>query len=107
MSAALVSGGASGLGAAVVRRLRADGREVVVLDLPGTAGEALADETGGRFTPGDVRDEGAVAAAVAAAGERGPLRVAVCCAGVLSGAGVLGRAGPHPLPTSPGWSRST
>ena len=68
-----------------------------MLDLPGRAGEALADETGARFAPGDVRDEDAVAAAVAAARERGPLRVAVCCAGILSGARVLGRAGPHPL----------
>ncbi len=95
---ALVTGGASGLGAATVRRLHADGAEVVIADLPGERGEALARELGegARFVPADVRDEDAVAAAVEAAAASAPLRVAVACAGVAPAARVLGRSGPLP-----------
>ena len=55
---ALVTGGASGLGGATVRRLHADGAAVVVLDLPSSPGEALAAELGerARFVPTDVRE---------------------------------------------------
>lgn len=96
---ALVTGGASGLGEATVRRLHAAGASVAIVDLPDTAGEALADELGerARFVPTDVTDEQAVTEAVEQAGELGELRVAVNCAGIGWAARVLGREGPHDL----------
>ena len=96
---ALVTGGASGLGAATVRTLHAAGAGVVIVDLPDSDGEALATELGetARFAPADVTDAGTVAAAVAAAGELGELRVAVSCAGVGWAGRVLSRDGPHDL----------
>ncbi|MBI5160897.1 MAG: SDR family NAD(P)-dependent oxidoreductase [Micrococcales bacterium] len=97
---ALVTGGASGLGRATVEALLARGARVVVLDLPGSAGAAaLAAEHPGRvrFTPGDVRAEADVAAALDRAAELGDLRVVVNCAGVATPLRVVGRAGPHPL----------
>ncbi|WP_048695913.1 SDR family NAD(P)-dependent oxidoreductase, partial [Nostocoides australiense] len=62
---ALVTGGASGLGAATVRRLYAEGAAVVIVDLPASAGADLAGELGerARFVAADVTDEGQVAAA--------------------------------------------
>src|SRR5690625_999364 len=74
---ALVSGGASGLGLATVRRLAAAGAGVVLLDLPSSDGAAVADELGDRvrFSPGDVTKEADVAEAVAAAAEFGRLNV--------------------------------
>ena len=56
---ALVTGGASGLGAATVRALTAAGARAVIVDLPGSAGAALADELGDgvRFAAADVRNE--------------------------------------------------
>lgn len=83
---ALVTGGGSGLGEATVRRLVAEGAAVVIVDLPSSRGQALADELGERvrFCPTDVRDEAQVQAAVDAARELGELRVAVSCAGVAT-----------------------
>ena len=96
---ALVTGGASGLGAAAARALHAAGASVVVVDLPSADGDAIVTELGdrARFAPADVTDEDAVAAAVATAGELGQLRVAVSCAGIAPAARVVGRKGPHPL----------
>lgn len=84
-ASALVTGGASGLGLAVVRRLQERGAHVVVLDLPRSPGEQVAKESGGsvRFVPGDVRDPADVAGAVRAAIEVAPLRVAIAAAGVV------------------------
>jgi len=98
---ALVTGGASGLGEATVRRLHADGAIVVIVDLPTSAGDALADELGerARFAPADVRDEEQVQAAIDAAGQLGTLRVVVNCAGVGTPGRVVGRKGPLPLQT--------
>ncbi|GAA4431069.1 3-hydroxyacyl-CoA dehydrogenase [Georgenia halophila] len=83
---ALVVGGASGLGAAVVRRLHDDGAHVVVADRDIERGRALADELGDdvAFVETDVTDEDAVARAVEhadAAGDDG-LRISVMCAGI-------------------------
>ncbi|WP_433875909.1 3-hydroxyacyl-CoA dehydrogenase [Sinomonas atrocyanea] len=98
-ASALITGGASGLGAATARRLHASGAAVVLLDLPGSAGETLAAELGDRaaFAPADVTDEDQVRAAVVRAGELGPLRVVVNCAGIATPGKVLGRDGVLPL----------
>jgi len=83
-SVALVTGGASGLGEATVRRLAGEGARVVIADLNSERGEALAEELGeaARFVATDVSSPEAVDAAVAAAGELGALRIAVSCAGI-------------------------
>lgn len=96
---ALVTGGAQGLGGATVGRLAADGAAVVIIDLPGGAGEDAAQRLGerARFCPADVRDEAQVQAAVDAARELGELRIAVNCAGVATPGRVLGRKGPLDL----------
>ena len=80
---ALVSGGASGLGAATVRAFAARGYQVVVLDLVSGRGAELAAQCGGLFTPADVTHTASVAAAFDAVVERyGRLDVLVSCAGV-------------------------
>lgn len=80
-ASAVVTGGASGLGAATVRRLAAGGAHVVVLDLNEEQGLALAAEIDGSFAYGDVTDPAAVDAALDVAEEYGPLRALVHCAG--------------------------
>ena len=96
---ALVTGGASGLGAAVVHELVAGGASVIICDLPGSEGKAVAEALGegARFAPTDVTSEADVEAAVAMAGELGGLHIAVNCAGVGTPGRVLGRKGPHSL----------
>jgi NAD(P)-dependent dehydrogenase (short-subunit alcohol dehydrogenase family) len=99
-SVALVTGGASGLGLATVRRFVEGGAKVVVVDLPSSDGWAIATELGDgvRFVPADVTDEDAVAEAVGVAAELGRLNVAVNCAGIGPPARVVGRDGsPAPL----------
>jgi NAD(P)-dependent dehydrogenase (short-subunit alcohol dehydrogenase family) len=91
--AALVTGGASGLGAACVRRLTRKGATVLVADLQDELGEAIADEVGGGFVHADVTDAAEVQAAVDAATEMGPLRVVVNCAGIGPPARTLNRDG--------------
>ena len=59
MTRALVTGGGSGIGAAVARRLVADGLDVVVADLSGDAATSVADELGAAGVQLDVRDEAA------------------------------------------------
>jgi NAD(P)-dependent dehydrogenase (short-subunit alcohol dehydrogenase family) len=77
--AALVAGGASGLGEATARELTERGARVTIADLNEERGGALADELGGAFVRTDVTEEDQVAAAVEAAGELG---LAVNCAGI-------------------------
>jgi NAD(P)-dependent dehydrogenase (short-subunit alcohol dehydrogenase family) len=97
-AAALVTGGASGLGLATARRLAEAGAAVTVVDLPGSAGASVAEEFRGTFAPADVTDPEQVASAVARAAEAGPLRVVVNCAGIAPPAKVLDREGnPSPL----------
>ena len=97
-ASALITGGASGLGAATARRLAAAGAHVTIVDLPGSAGAEVAAAIGGAFAPADVTDPGEVAAAVAVAGQAAPLRIVVNCAGIAPPAKVLDRDGvPTPL----------
>ena len=97
----LVTGGASGLGAATVRAVVAEGSSALIVDLPSSHGPELAAELGGRvrFAAADVRDEDQVQAAVAAAAQLGTLRVAVICAGVATPGRVIGKRGVLPLET--------
>lgn len=81
--AAVVTGGASGLGAATARALAAKGAKVALFDLNGELGEALAREIGGTFCQVDVTNEQSVDAAFASArGAHGQESVLVCCAGI-------------------------
>src|SRR6201996_6095591 len=97
-SAALVVGGASGLGEASVRALHERGAKVTLADVNAEKGSALADELGLEFVSCDVRAEDQVQEAVqrAAAGDGG-LRIAVCCAGTGWAQKIAGSKGPHPL----------
>ena len=92
-SGALITGGASGLGLATARALAAVGAHVTLLDLPDSAGAALAAELGGAFAPGDVTSPADAAAAVATANTEAPLRIVVNCAGIAPPAKVLDREG--------------
>ncbi|BCW65700.1 3-hydroxyacyl-CoA dehydrogenase [Arthrobacter sp. NicSoilB4] len=119
---ALITGGASGLGAATARRLFHAGASVVLVDLPSSAGDAFAAELNSRgeahveahveapaagdrkeaankavFVPADVTSEDEVQAAVDAAVALGPLRIVVNCAGIATPGKVLGRDGVLPL----------
>ncbi len=97
-TSAIVTGGASGLGAATVRRLAMAGVKVVVADLQTEAGENLADQVNGVFVQVDVTDPVQMGAAVDTASEMGPLRTLVNCAGVGWAARTLERDGtPHDL----------
>ncbi len=95
----IVTGAASGLGAAVARQLIADGARVVIADL-NVAGAALAKELGdnARFVATDVTsDEQGQAAVATAVNAFGGLHGLVNCAGVAPGEKILGRDGPHHL----------
>jgi NAD(P)-dependent dehydrogenase (short-subunit alcohol dehydrogenase family) len=95
-TAAIVSGGASGLGEATVRELAAAGSKVVVADLNSERGKALADEVGGLFARTDVSDADSVRAAVDLAASAAPLRFVVSCAGIGWAQRTVGRDGePH------------
>ncbi|MGE0870472.1 MAG: SDR family NAD(P)-dependent oxidoreductase [Kofleriaceae bacterium] len=95
---ALVTGGASGLGEATVRRLVAGGANAVIADRDDKRGPALAAELGARFCKTDVTDTEQLKAAIAAAAELGRLRIAVSCAGVGWAARTIDKTGkPHDL----------
>src|SRR3954469_25352341 len=95
---AIVTGGASGLGEATVRRLHDQGAAVTIADVNAEKGEALASELGVPFVACDVTDETQVEAAVeSAAGADGGLRIAIACAGTGWAQKVAGSKGPHPL----------
>jgi NAD(P)-dependent dehydrogenase (short-subunit alcohol dehydrogenase family) len=96
-TAALVTGGASGLGLATAKRLAKAGAQVTILDLPSARGEDEAAALGGVFAPGDVTSETDVSAALDRAGERAPLRVVVNCAGIGTAGRVLSKNGVLPL----------
>src|SRR5271156_6245428 len=100
-SIALVTGGASGLGLATTVRLHEAGASVVICDLPGSNGLAVAHDLGPRvaFAPGDVTSPADVDAALDAAGALagGVPRIVVNCAGIGAAARTTGKEGPFPL----------
>ena len=93
----IITGGASGLGAATARMIADAGGKVVLADVQLEAGTALAAELKGRFVKCDVTSEADGLAVVAAAQEMGTLRGLVNCAGVAPAVKTVGKDGPHPL----------
>ncbi len=99
-SSFLVTGGASGLGAACCRQLSAVGAKVLIADTNEEAGNSLADTLGAdaTFVTTDVRIEDDLEAAVKTSVDvHGPLRGLIACAGVLAAERVVGRDRPHDL----------
>lgn len=97
-TAAVITGGASGLGEATARYFASQGAKVTLLDRDTERGPKVAKEIGGHFIETDVIDEASVEAAIAQARETmGALNVAVNCAGIALGIKTTGREGPHPL----------
>jgi NAD(P)-dependent dehydrogenase (short-subunit alcohol dehydrogenase family) len=93
----IVTGGASGLGAATARMLAANGATVVIADVQAEAGQALATELKGQFVRCDVTQEADAQAVVDAAVGLGTLRGLVNCAGVAPAVKTVGKDGAHPL----------
>ena len=94
----LVTGGASGLGAATAQMAAANGAKVVIADLQAEAGEKLAKEIGGKYCKCDVTSEADGKAAVAAAIQAfGGLHVLVNCAGIAIAERTIGKDAPHDL----------
>jgi NAD(P)-dependent dehydrogenase (short-subunit alcohol dehydrogenase family) len=95
---ALVTGAASGLGAATARALAAAGAPVAILDQDAERGPAIAREIGGVFVQTDVTSDSSVETAIAEAAERqGVARICVNCAGVAPAAKIVGRNGAHDM----------
>ena len=95
---ALVTGGASGLGLAAGRRLKALGADVTLLDLDEEAVKKAAEGLGCQGIACDVADAGQAERAVKAAGNvSGPARLLVNCAGIAPAGRIVGRDGPLPL----------
>src|SRR3954468_7132604 len=96
--AAIVTGAASGLGAATARALVAAGAKVAVLDVNEQAALKVANAIGGLVAPCDVASSEDVAAALkSAASVHGPARILVNCAGIGPAKRIVGRDGPAPL----------
>lgn len=93
----IITGGASGLGAATARMIAEAGGKVLLADVQVDAGTALAAELKGRFMKCDVTSEADGQAVVAAAQEMGTLRGLINCAGVAPAIKTVGKDGPHPL----------
>jgi NAD(P)-dependent dehydrogenase (short-subunit alcohol dehydrogenase family) len=97
-SSALVTGAASGLGAATARALAAEGARVTVFDLNEEGARKVADEVAGNFVTGDVTDPEQCRRAVDQAADGPPLRIAVNCAGTGWVGRTIDRQGnPHEL----------
>ncbi|MGV6803799.1 MAG: 3-hydroxyacyl-CoA dehydrogenase [Ruegeria sp.] len=97
-TAAIITGGASGLGEATARFFAENGAQVTILDRDTERGEKVAAEIGGHFAQTDVTDEASVAASIALAmGKMGKITACVNCAGIAYGIKTVGKDGPHPL----------
>jgi NAD(P)-dependent dehydrogenase (short-subunit alcohol dehydrogenase family) len=98
--AAIVTGGASGLGAATARALAARGARVTVLDRNADGARAVAEEIGGIAVTCDVTDEASVLAALTQSRDaHGALRIVIHCAGIATAGRIAGRDGPMPQAT--------
>jgi NAD(P)-dependent dehydrogenase (short-subunit alcohol dehydrogenase family) len=96
--AALVTGGGSGLGRAIARRLAGLGAKVAILDVNGDAARSVAAEIGGAGIACDVTSPEGTAKAIAEARARnGAARILVNCAGIGPARRIVGRDGPQPL----------
>ena len=96
--AAIVTGGASGLGAATARRLAKQGAKVALCDVNAKLAETVANEIGGLALACDVTDASSAESAIAAAAKAyGPARVLINCAGIGLAKRVIGREGPMGL----------
>jgi NAD(P)-dependent dehydrogenase (short-subunit alcohol dehydrogenase family) len=93
----IITGGASGLGAATARMIAENQGKLVLADVQVEAGEKLAAELGGKFVRCDVTSEADGKAVVAAALALGSLHGLVNCAGVAPAVKTVGKDGPHPL----------
>jgi NAD(P)-dependent dehydrogenase (short-subunit alcohol dehydrogenase family) len=93
----IITGGASGLGAATARVLVEHGGKVVLADVQAEPGMKLAEELGGKFVKCDVTSEADAKAVVEAAVGMGTLRGLINCAGVAPAVKTVGKDGPHPL----------
>jgi NAD(P)-dependent dehydrogenase (short-subunit alcohol dehydrogenase family) len=99
-NAAIVTGGASGLGAATARALAARGARVAVVDRNADGARAVAEDFGGIAVACDVTDEEGVRAALAQSRDaHGPLRIVIHCAGIATAGRIVGRDGPMPQAT--------
>jgi NAD(P)-dependent dehydrogenase (short-subunit alcohol dehydrogenase family) len=94
-ASAVVTGGASGIGAAAARALAERGARVVVADLNEEKGKSVAGEIGGEFVTVDVTDTEQIKAAVDKAQELGPLRVLVNSAGIGWAQRTVGKDGSY------------
>jgi NAD(P)-dependent dehydrogenase (short-subunit alcohol dehydrogenase family) len=94
-ASAIVTGGASGIGAAAARALAAKGAKVVVADLQEDKGSPLADEIGGAFCTVDVTNTDDIINAVEMAKSMGPLRVLVNSAGIGWAQRTVGKDGTY------------
>lgn len=96
--AAIVTGGASGLGEATARGLAEKGAQVSIFDLNEDKGAQVAADIGGNFFGCDVASEASVQGALDAAKEKnGGARILINCAGIAAGSRIVGRDGPHSL----------
>lgn len=96
--AAVVTGGASGMGAATARHLASLGAKVALLDINAENCAAVASEIGGAALTCDITDPASTEAALQDAKARhGAARLVVNCAGIAPGARIVGRNGPHDL----------
>lgn len=97
--AAIVTGGASGLGAATADMLANQGAKVTLFDMNEEAGKAHADKIGGSFIKVDVTNDDSVSAALEQAeNSNGVARILVNCAGIATGAKTVGKGNaPHPM----------
>ena len=89
--AAIVTGGASGLGAATARELAKRGARVVIADISDASGEEVARTVGGAFAHVDVTKTDDIIAAIELAKTLGPVRALVNCAGIGWAARTVGR----------------
>lgn len=97
-TAAIVTGGGSGMGAATARALAKAGAKVAIFDVNAEQAKKVADEIGGIAVSCDVTSGKSVEDALAAAAKaHGPARVVIHCAGILIGKRILGKEGPADL----------